>query len=110
MIIYLSIFIFIFLFFFITKKEHFFAKYKDIEMSPILSKQDIEDLKKVQIIMTKMFRDFDKICRKHNIKYWCGAGTLLGVIRHKGWIPFDGDIDIGMTLTEYEKFKKVEFE
>jgi phosphorylcholine metabolism protein LicD len=105
--IYLSIFIFIFLFFFITKKEHFFAKYKDIEMSPILSKQDIEDLKKGQIIMTKMFRDFDKICRKHNIKYWCGAGTLLGVIRHKGWIPFDGDIDIGMTLTEYEKFKKV---
>lgn len=105
--IYLSIFILILLFFFINKKEHFFAEYKGIELSHILSKKDIKDLEKGQKILTKMLRIFDNICRKHNIKYWCGAGTLLGVVRHKGWIPFDGDIDVAMTVTEYNKFKKV---
>ena len=103
----LSIFILLILLIFVNKREYFYAKYKNIKLSPILSKKDIEDLEKGQKLLTEMLRDFDKICRKHNIKYWCGAGTLLGIVRHKGWIPFDGDIDVGMTLSEYEKFKKI---
>ena len=57
--IYLSIFILILLFFFINKKEHFFAEYKGIELSHILSKKDIKDLEKGQKILTKMLKIFD---------------------------------------------------
>lgn len=57
--------------------------------------------------MTTMFKEFDKICRKHNLKYWCISGTLLGVIRHKGWIPYDGDIDVGMLTDDYKKLRKI---
>jgi len=54
-----------------------------------------------------MFKEFNSLCRKHNIKYWCLGGTLIGALRHKGWIPWDGDIDLGMLDTDYEKLKKI---
>ena len=104
LLLLLILFIFVFIF---KTKESFYIQYKGVELSPKLNKQDVEDLKKGQLILTNMLKTVDKICRKHNIKYWCGAGTLLGVVRHNGWIPFDGDIDIGMTIDEYDKFKKV---
>lgn len=50
--------------------------------------------------------DIDKFCRKYNIKYWIASGTLLGAIRHGGFIPWDDDLDIEMTETEFKKFEK----
>ena len=55
--------------------------------------------------MTDMFRKFNGICRKHNIKYWCIGGTLIGTLRHKGWIPFDADMDICMLEEDYAKLQ-----
>jgi len=81
--------------------------YNEIEMSPNLSKQDILDLKKGQKIMSNMLKEFNRICRKYNLKYWCIGGTLIGAIRHNGWVPWDGDGDVGMLKEDYEKFKKV---
>lgn len=101
------ILIIIILIWLIIKNTELFITYKGFEYSDKLSKSDIEDLKKGQSIMTKMLKDFDSICRDNNIKYWCGAGTLLGIKRHKGWIPYDGDIDIAMTIDEYKKLKKI---
>ena len=46
---------------------------------------------------------FHKLCEKHHIKYWATAGTLLGAVRHKGVIPRDDDLDIGMVEDEYKK-------
>ena len=54
--------------------------------------------------------DFDTLCRKNNIKYSLAYGTLIGAIRHKGYIPWDDDIDVIMVREEYEKFLKVKNE
>lgn len=54
-----------------------------------------------------MLREFDNICRNNNLKYWCVCGTLIGVVRHKGWIPFDADIDIAMLEKDYKKLRNI---
>jgi len=82
-----------------------FTQYDNLEYSDNLTKEDIKQIKLGQKKMTNMLRVFNKICKDNNIKYWCTQGTLLGVIRHKGWIPWDGDIDISMLEEDYNKLK-----
>lgn len=66
-----------------------------------------EDLRQIQLIQLEMLIEVDRICRKHDIKYCIVAGTLLGAIRHGGYIPWDDDADVSMLRSEYEKFCKV---
>ena len=61
-------------------------------------------LQKVDLEITMQIVD---ICKKHNIQYFITSGTMLGAIRHKGFIPWDDDIDIGMMRDQYEKFLEV---
>ncbi|MCW3795107.1 LicD family protein [Paenibacillus sp. LS1] len=65
------------------------------------------DLRAVQLIQIEMLTEVDRICRLHNINYAMIGGTMLGAIRHKGYIPWDDDADIGLLREEYEKFRKV---
>ncbi|WP_318411735.1 LicD family protein [Photobacterium leiognathi] len=63
-----------------------------------------EELRKAQLLMLNALLDIDKICKEHNIKYWLDWGTLLGAVRHKGFIPWDDDIDLAMHRDDYNKF------
>ena len=63
-----------------------------------------EKLRKSQI---KILDEIVRICKEENINYFLDYGTLLGAVRHKGYIPWDDDIDIGMLRKDYEKFLKV---
>ncbi|MER2129232.1 LicD family protein [Solibacillus sp.] len=63
--------------------------------------------RKVQLKCLEALIEIKKICEKHNLQYYLIGGTALGAYRHKGFIPWDDDIDIGMPRIDYEKFLQV---
>lgn len=64
-------------------------------------------LDRIKKIEMDIIREIDRICKKHDIPYFLVGGSLLGAIRHEGFIPWDDDIDICMFREDYEKFRKV---
>jgi len=62
------------------------------------------DLKEHQQLMVNILNVLDDFCKNNGINYYLDAGTLLGAVRHKGFIPWDNDMDVGMLREDYDKF------
>lgn len=72
-----------------------------------MKEYDQETLKKVQRAELSILKDFVSLCDRHGLVYFGIAGTGIGALRHKGFIPWDDDIDVAMPREDYEKFRKL---
>ena len=61
------------------------------------------ELRQWQLELLELLKTFDKICRENSVQYWLDFGTLLGAIRHKGFIPWDDDVDTSMLISDLDK-------
>ena len=60
------------------------------------------DIRPLQLRILKILQTIDSVCKEHDLRYYLWAGTMLGAVRHKGFIPWDDDLDIAMPRKDYE--------
>jgi lipopolysaccharide cholinephosphotransferase len=65
------------------------------------------ELRSCQLVMLRILKIFDKVCREAGLRYWLDSGTLLGAVRHGGFIPWDDDVDVKMPIDDYRRFLKL---
>jgi hypothetical protein len=68
---------------------------------------DGSQLRRHQMRMLDILIEVDRICKKHHISYWLSSGTLIGALRHNGFIPWDDDLDIEMMRSDYLRLMEV---
>lgn len=84
---------------------HYFNNlFHDCSMIPPTSDPELRIMQECDAIQLAIF---DKICKKHGLHYWLDFGTLLGAVRHKGFIPWDDDMDVAMPREDYVKLKEI---
>lgn len=75
--------------------------------NPYLKQYKEQQLRACQLKQLSILEEIDRICQKHQINFWLDGGTLLGAVRHGGFIPWDDDIDIAMKEEDLERFIQV---
>lgn len=65
------------------------------------------NLRATQLRMVEILKEIDAVCRRHNLRYWIDYGTLLGAVRHGGFIPWDDDLDISVFEDDFEKLEEI---
>ncbi len=80
--------------------QYFLNAYNDPTQLPPTTDPDLRVMQECDVLQLAIL---DKIFRKHGLTYWLDYGTLLGAVRHKGFIPWDDDMDIAMPRADYEK-------
>lgn len=68
---------------------------------------DSDTLKHLQKVVMEIFKDFIELCDKNDIQYFLHAGTIIGAVRHGGFIPWDDEIDVALLRDDYEKLLKI---
>lgn len=69
-----------------------------------MSEETLLRLKQIELEILKVFHEY---CAKHSLQYYLIGGALLGAVRHRGFVPWDDDIDVGMLREDYERLKKI---
>ena len=89
------------------RKENPYYYYKknniDITTIPPATGQ----IRDIQLANLELLKELDFVCKQNNLEYWLDYGTMLGAVRHKGYIPWDDDIDVGMIRTDYNRIVDV---
>lgn len=68
---------------------------------------DGSQLRLLQLQILDILKEFDAICKKHNIPYWLDSGTLMGAVRHGGFIPWDDDIDVCVLKKDQKRLRNI---
>lgn len=66
-----------------------------------------ENTKKTWMVELDLLREFDRICKKYDLRYFAFGGTILGAVRHHGFIPWDDDIDVAMPMADYLRIQAI---
>ena len=66
-----------------------------------------EELRKLQLLELQMLKDMAAVCDRNNLTYYLCCGTLLGAVRHQGFIPWDDDVDVAMPYEDYKRFLRI---
>lgn len=87
----------------INTLHYFLNSYADITSVPVAT----GDLRALQICDLRMMEIYDKLCRMFNLRYWLDYGSLLGAVRHEGFIPWDDDVDVSMVRSDWNEASKL---
>ena len=90
-----------------AKRDGFKDRKEGFAKSPLVHHLSEEELKQLKSVVFESFEDFDRTAKKHSIFYTASGGTVLGSIRHNGFIPWDDDIDIMMPRKDFDILKAV---
>ena len=66
-----------------------------------------QDIRALQLVLLEMYKDIAKLCDEEGITLFLGGGSCLGAVRHKGFIPWDDDLDLMLLRADYEKIDSI---